>query len=299
MLCAAAALAQPARPRIFGIAHYATKVADIGKARAYYTGFLGFAEPFHLSNSDGSVNMAFIKINDYQYLELSPGLKADEDRLSHISFFTEDAEAMRRYLASKGIKVPDSVPKGRSGNLNFSVKDPDGHTVEIVQYMPDGWAMQNKGKYMPDSRVAQHILHVGVSIADANRAKAFYGGVLGFEEIWRAAAVGSPYVSWINMRVPDGGDYVEFMLYKDAPGLVQLNTFHHFCLESPNVAVALERVRGRDYSVTYGKAIEIKTGVNRRRLFNLFDPDGARLELMEPFTADGSVPVPTTLPLPR
>ena len=47
---------------------------------------------------------------------------------------------MRKYLASKGVKVPEKVGKGRIGNSNFNVKDPDGHTVEIVQYEPTGWS---------------------------------------------------------------------------------------------------------------------------------------------------------------
>ena len=35
-----------------------------------------------------------------------------------------------------------------------------------------------------------------------------------------------------------------------------------------------------------GKALEIRTGVNRKRQCNLYDPDGTRIELMEPFTID-------------
>src|SRR6185436_7959500 len=43
------------------------------------------------------------------------------------------------------------------------------------------------------------------------RARSFYGGILGFEEIWRGSAASSPTLSWVNMRVPDGTDYLEFM----------------------------------------------------------------------------------------
>jgi lactoylglutathione lyase len=42
-----------------------------------------------------------------------------------------------------------------------------------------------------------------------------------------------------------------------------------------------------------------RTGINRKRQVNLFDPDGTRVELMEPDTIDGR-PVPSsTLPPPR
>ena len=289
----------PARPRVYGIAHYATKVADIEKARAYYKDFLGFEEPFSLQNPDGAVTMAFIKINDYQYIELSPGLKPEEDRQSHISFFTDDAEAMRAYLGANGIKVPDRVPRGRSRNLNFTVKDPDGHGVEIVQYMSDGWALRNKGKFMPASRISQHIPHIGIIVGDVKAAQHFYGDILGFQETWRGSAARNTTVSWINMRVPDGGDYVEFMLYKDLPAPDKRGTSHHICLETPNIAQAVERLKARDYFFTYGKPTDIRTGINRKRQMNLFDPDGTRAELMEPMTVDGSAPAPSTFPLPR
>jgi lactoylglutathione lyase len=53
---------------------------------------------------------------------------------------------MRVYLASKGFTVPDKPSLGCIKNLSFTVKDPDGHGVEFVQYMPDGWSMREKGK---------------------------------------------------------------------------------------------------------------------------------------------------------
>jgi len=37
----------------------------------------------------------------------------------------------------------------------------------------------------------------------------------------------------------------------------------------------------------YAQPIEAKTGVNRKRQANLYDPDGTRTEIMEPGTIDG------------
>ena len=135
---------EPKRPRVLGVAHIALYVSDIGKSRAFYKDFLGFGEPFQLDKPDGSLSLTFIKVNERQYIELFPGLKPGDDRLNHISIQTDDAEAMRVYLASRGVKVPAQTPKGRIRNSNFNVKDPDGHTVEIVQYEPDGWSMCEK-----------------------------------------------------------------------------------------------------------------------------------------------------------
>jgi lactoylglutathione lyase len=276
----------------------AISVGDLDKARAYYKDFLGFSEPFSLTNPDGSVSLAFIKVNDYQYIEVSPGLKPGDDRLRHIAFYTDDAERMRVYLASRGVTVPDRVSKGRSGNLNFNIKDPDGHTVEIVQYLPDGWAMRDKGKFMTDARISKRIAHVGILVGDANAAVHFYGGILGFQETWRGSSTGT-VLSWINMHVPDGNDGIEFMLYKNLPAPDQRGTAHHFCLEVPSVSDALATLQGRPYAKTYDRPLAPQTGINRRRQLGVYDPDGTRTELMEPETVDGKPAVSSTAPPPR
>src|SRR6266851_3892677 len=118
----------PQRPRITGVAHIALYVHDMEKARAFYKDFLGLGEPFSLNKPDGELSMTFIKVNDRQYIELFPEVEPGSDRLNHISVETDNAEAMRVYLASKGIKVPEKVNLGRIKNLSFNVKDPDGHT---------------------------------------------------------------------------------------------------------------------------------------------------------------------------
>src|SRR5690349_10856259 len=126
----------PPRPKIIGVAHIALAVHDVEKSRLYYKDFLGFGEPYKLDNPDGSLSLTFIKVNERQYIELFPEKTPNTDRLLHISIEVEDAEAMRLYLRSKGLKVPDKVTKGRIKNSNFMVSDPDGHLVEIVQYEP-------------------------------------------------------------------------------------------------------------------------------------------------------------------
>ena len=273
---AAALLAQaqaPERPRILGIAHVALRVSDIEKSRAFYKEFLGFDEPFSLSNPDGSLSLAFIKINDQQYLELFPGLDPAADRLHHLALQTDDAERMGLYLAAHGVKVPDHVPKGRIGNLNFNITDPDGHTVEIVEYAPDGWSMREKGKFAPSSRISQHILHAGILVGDLAAAMHFTRDILGLREIWRGSSDGKT-LSWVNLQVPDGGDYIEFMLYRNLPAPAHRGVEHHIAVEVRSVAAALASLQARPYRQTYTRPLDPRTGINRRRQLNLFDPDG-------------------------
>jgi len=140
------AATKPVRPRILGVAHMALFVSDLEKARAFYETFLGYEEPYVLKGEDGSVRVAFIKINESQYLEIFTDSPKLEGHLNHIAFLTDSAEGMRAYLAFRGVSVPDKVTKGRIGNLNFNVTDPDGHTVEIVEYQPDSWTTRERGR---------------------------------------------------------------------------------------------------------------------------------------------------------
>ncbi|HWX54718.1 MAG TPA: VOC family protein [Verrucomicrobiae bacterium] len=289
---------QVTRPRILGISHMALYVSDLQKARAFYKDFLGYEEPYTLKREDGSDRIAFIKINEDQYVELFAEPPKQDGQLNHISFFTDSAEAMRAYLASRGAKVPEKVGKGKIGNSNFNITDPDGHTVEIVQYEPDSWTRREKGKYVPETRISMHMRHVGVVVGPLDPAVTFYRDTLGFQETWRGSSSGK-VLSWVNMRVPDGDDYIEFMLGSAPPDAAQMGGKNHICLVVPDIAKAVATLEARPARKNYTRPIEIKTGVNGKRQANLFDPDGTRVELMEPNTADGK-PVPSsTAPAPR
>jgi len=286
------------RPKILGVAHIALNVSDIEESRAFYKNFLAYGEPF-LLETDGNLNLTFIKVNDHQYIELFPGLDPKEDRLRHISVYTDDVDAMRVYLGSRGYKVPAKTPKGRIKNSNFTIRDPDGHGVEFVTYEPDGWSMRDRGKAMSEQRVSKRILHLGILVGSLGKSMEFYRDVLGFEEIWRGASRTSDALSWVNMRVPDGEDYLEFMLYDEEPAPDQRGVKHHICLEVDDVADAVRRLKERPYIAEYGRELEIKTGVNRKRQVNLYDPDGTRVEVMESRTVDGKPASSSTLAPPR
>ncbi len=285
------------RPRILGIAHMALYVSDLGKSRAFYKELLGFDEPFSLKRDDGSERIAFIKINDHQYLELFAEAPKNDGRLNHVSLYTDDARRMRDYLASQGVNVPEKIGKGRTGNYNFNIKDPDDHTLEIVEYQPDSWTARERGKYIPARRISAHLMHLGLLVGSVEPAMKFYRDILGLNEFWRGSASGKE-LSWINMRVPDGEDYLELMLYSKSPDEQTRGVKNHVCLVVPNVEKAVALLRSRAKRIGYTRPIETRVGINKKRQANLYDPDGTRIELMEPNTIDGK-PVPSsTAPAP-
>ena len=269
------------------------------KPAVFYKDLLGYEEPFSLKNADGSLSLTFIKINDRQYIELFPERQPDSDRLNHISRRNRrrggDAKVSRVRRASR---YPATVGKGRIGNANFNITDPDGHTVEIVQYLPEGWSRREQGKFMSDRRISDRMMHVGIIVNSLQPAMNFYEGVLGFEEIWRGSR-DNKVLSWVNMKTPDSSDYVEFMLHDPIPEPTKRGSAHHICLVVPDMDKAAAIIKERAAATGYTRPLEIRTGTNRKRQMNLFDPDGTRVELMEPNTVDGKPTPSATAPPPK
>jgi lactoylglutathione lyase len=164
--------------------------------------------------------------------------------------------------------------------------------------MPDGWMARDRGKFMPPEAISIDMRHYGILVGSLDAALSFYRDVLGFREIWRGSR-DEKELSWVNLQVPDGQDYIEFMLYGELPAPAKRGSQHHICLFVPDIAKALATLQPRAARVGYTAAMEPRTGINRRRQLNLFDPDGTRTELMEPSTIDGRPAPPSQAPPPR
>ena len=270
-----------ARPAIVGVAHIGLKTNDLAAARQFYTGILGFQEPFSLNKAPqdgGGLLLTYFKVNDHQYIEMFPELTDSKmDRLSHISFETTNAEQMRAYLASRGVKVPEKLEPMQDGNRGFDVGDPDGHDVEFVEYLPGSLHSRNFGKFLPDTRISQRIIHVGVIVKDRAAADRFYRDILGFKLQWQGGMKDQD-TDWVEMRVPDGTDWLEYMLNVHNPDPHQLGVMHHLSLGVPSIQAGYEIAIERGYK---GKE-KPQIGRDGKWQYNLYDPNFTRVELMEP-----------------
>jgi lactoylglutathione lyase len=272
------AQSQVERPPIVGVAHIGLKTKDLAASREFYGHYLGFEEPFTIDKPSGGLMLTYFKVNDHQYIEVFPELKSDtEDRLSHIALETTNIQQLRDYLASKGVKVPDTLKPGLDGNVSMMLKDPDGHNVEFVQYMPGSLHSKNFGKFLPDTRISQRIIHVGITVKDRAAADAFYRDILGCHDFWHGGMKDGRVV-WVDMRVPDGTDWVEYMLNVNNPSPKSLGVMHHLALGVPSVDAAYKTLQGRDMKIEQGP----KIGRDGKWQLNLYDPDLTRAELMEP-----------------
>jgi catechol 2,3-dioxygenase-like lactoylglutathione lyase family enzyme len=291
----------PQRPKITGISHAGYFVSDLSKANWFWHDFLGFDE-YTTLNKPGTdqTRIAFIKINDRQHIELfTDKPAAPPNMMSHLCFSVDDVEQMRTYLRSKGFDVkPGNGGKTRTGDYAFEIKDPDGTLVEFVQSLPTGIEAESAGKFMPGTRIADGIYHVGFLVGNLDKSLAFYEGVLGFHETWRGASTPDE-LSWVNLQVPDGSDYIELMLYRKLPET--FGTKNHVSLVVPDVQKAIAELQSRaayKTYLTYAKPLVMQVGKNGKRQVNLYDPDGTRVELMEARTVDGKAVPSSTAPPP-
>jgi len=124
------------RPPIVGIANFVVKTDNLEDARRFYSGTLGYDEVFRHRRHGNATDIAVFKVNDRQYIEVTPTLVSEsDDKLIQIGFETKDARRLRDYLAAKGVTVPAKTGKDEDGNYSFVVKDPEGHQVEFVEYV--------------------------------------------------------------------------------------------------------------------------------------------------------------------
>jgi catechol 2,3-dioxygenase-like lactoylglutathione lyase family enzyme len=280
LLCAAGGDARQtpaaARPVIAGVAHVTIQVSDLSKARQFYGALLGYSEIAPANRP----HVAVYAVNGRQRLIVRDGLPADRDeRFVNLAFEVVDVAAMRAYLASRGLSPGESAHDADAGGQAIAVNDPDGHPLQFVQ-------LDRSPRAVPASaaRLSTRILHAGLTVKDGAAADLFYKEALGFSETWRG---GRPegVINWINMRVPDGTDYLEYMLFPAAPPTRrQLGSAHHVALLVPDIQQALETVRARTRPDDPNHRANPAIGTNKRWQLNLFDPDGTRIELMEPWT---------------
>jgi catechol 2,3-dioxygenase-like lactoylglutathione lyase family enzyme len=265
--------AAPARPRLTGISHVAFRVSDETAARKFYGELLGLPE-----GARAAKGHPIFRVGGHQYLQLEPGLpESEEERLSHLAFATPDVKALAAHLTARGVQV--SQPAERCADTAIRVIDPDGHPIEFVQME---WPPKPTAGASPVA-LSTRLLHAGLIIKDEEAAHRFYRDILGFSDIWRGGRT-EGVISWVNMRVPDGTDYLEYMLQSSAPDRRQRGTLHHVCLRVDDIQTAWEAVGARSAAMGRPLSGQPNVGRNGRWQLNLYDPDGTRVELMEPFT---------------
>lgn len=272
----ATAQTAPARPKITGISHLAVYTSDPAATEHFYTVTVGAAKLADPENAEG-VRYAISPTQFVEVLPLPPG--AGVNRLDHTAWDTESAEGMRKYLRAKGWKTPARLSRGSDGSRWFEVLDPEGNRVQFVQ------APAHPKPVNAPNAIGHHIIHVGFLVHSAAAENAFYRDLLGFRPYWWGGMKDGE-VDWVSQQVPDGHDWLEYMLGAGAgkgipAGMTQnrLGVMDHFSVGEvsvPDTYAVL--VKGARLTGRHDQGPKI--GKDGKYQFNLYDPDGIRLELM-------------------
>ncbi len=282
LACGSSAWAQAAP--ITRIAEVEFKVSSLQKARGYYEGVLGFPEAFQVKGPSG-VAEVFYKVNDDQYIAVTPTLKPGElGRNDHIALQTPDIQAMRRAIAAQALN-PTPIATRADGNPVFSVTDPQGNKVEFIQYVPGSRQAQLRGKLDGSPRVSKEIYHAGLWESNRQAASAFYtklglvrGGMLpGTRGEYLEMGAHAIDLETKNPPIPDTpATHVRYLRE-------QYGSMYHVCVAVPDIQAAKRFVESRGHLTDAQVAVHI--GHNKHWMMNTFDPDGSRTEIMEPFIA--------------
>jgi len=289
----ASAQTAPVRPKITGISHLAVYTSDPAATDHYYREIIGAAKEPDPQNPKGA-RYAFSATQFVEVLPLPPN--SGVNRLDHTAYNTDSADGMRKYLAAKGWEVPKAVMKGSDGSRWFTVLDPEGNKVEFVQ--PPANA---KAPNAPNV-IGHHIIHLGILVHDRAKEDTFYKDLLGFKPYW-FGGMQEGKLDWVSQQVPDAHDWLEYMLTSGPSGSgIPANMSQHNLGVLDHLSVGEVSVPDAYKVLQAGNRLGgvhdsgAKIGKDGKYQFNLYDPDGIRLELMNfhasekpccsPFTAD-------------
>jgi hypothetical protein len=134
--------------------------------------------------------------------------------------------------------------------------------------------------------LSSHIIHVGFIIHNRADEDAFWRNILGFRPYW-FGGMRDDNPSWISLQVPDGTDWLEYMVVgtPDTIGIpptmsaANLGVLNHFSLGVTNTRDAYTLLWNGDR--LKGQKETPKIGRDAKWQLNLLDPDGTRAEIME------------------
>jgi len=277
----------PQRPKIYGLAYVRIKASDFQKSTETYSKILGLS-----SGTDGCVNVknpCFV-VNALQHVEL---VQADAGEpgswLEEVAYRTDNIPRMREYLQAQGVLVSE-VESTPNGAPLIESQDPEGNRIAFVQ-LDRGVTLTP----VTPTQVSYRIFHAGFVVRDLQIMKHFYVDQLGFRLYWKGGfkdlPPGTPEkdsdIDWYEIQVPNGSDWVEFMLNIPANADHQeLGVQNHFCLGVLNMEQALKQLHKNGLAPD-SKFADDKSEIGRdgKWQFDIFDPDLTRIELMEPTPA--------------
>ena len=265
---------EPKRPRITGIGSVTIYVANPQDAVNFYSKGLRYPNDRHTACS--SAPHTCLAVGNGQRLDVvSPSSPADGRYLGEITFETDDVFKLRSYLNSLNIKTSEIAKTAADRKyyaLHFSVLDPENHSIGFVTY--EGCVVCEGD---PFGSVSEHLIHAGFIVHDRAAMEHFYKDILGFRPYWHGG-MKDDRDDWVSLQVPDGSDWIEFMLnVPDNADQRLRGIMNHIALGVKDIHAAQEQLRKNGAPLTE----EPKIGRDGKWQLNLYDPGQTRIEFME------------------
>jgi catechol 2,3-dioxygenase-like lactoylglutathione lyase family enzyme len=257
------------RPHILGIDHVSFFTTQPDGVNKLYSGLLGFSSAPAVE-AGGTVR--YMIGEQWVGYSPAPDPKAT-DRMDHVAFATDNIVALRRYLTDKGFK-PSQIQGRSDHSLSFLVNDPEGHHIEFVE------RGKSDGTAHPASAVSRHMIHTGFVVYHREAEDHFYRDVLGFRLYWHGHDKPDTTDDWVAMQVPDGTDWLEYMLNQPEHMDLQLTgVMNHISVGVADMKKAQAIMESHGWKPHGDEAAEI--GKDGKWQLDVFDPDLSRVELME------------------
>jgi catechol 2,3-dioxygenase-like lactoylglutathione lyase family enzyme len=284
--CGYSQTAPSERPLILGIDHVSFYTTAPDGVKTLYSGTLGFASA---SPVEPGGLVRYIVGKQWVGYGATPNPDAI-DRMDHVAFATSNIVRLREYLIRKGVTVP-AIEKRTDHSLSIRVADPEGHPLEFIE------RRRVEAPASPDSTVSRHMIHVGFLVHNRDAEDHFYRDLLGFRLYWHGGMQPGA-TDWVAMQVPDGTDWLEYMLnHPDQADLRLMGVLNHISLGVADMKKAQATLEAHGWKPHGGEKAQM--GKDGKWQLNLFDPDLTRIELMEfkpvekPCCADFTGPHPS------
>lgn len=263
-----AAQREPARPKIYSIAFVRLKATDFEKSNAFYAKVLGLKPG--LDDCKG-ISAPCFAINPYQHVELTQtGSRAGGSFLEVVGFNVSDVAQMKKFLAAKGIAATE-ITRGPNGLRFIEASDPEGNRLAFVEL--SGGDAQIDGP----RQISNRMLHAGFVVKDLELMKKFYLNLLGFRLYWYGGFKDDG-IDWYEIQVPDGDNWVEFMLnISPTADHQELGVQNHFSLGVANANSAGSKLRENGAAKFDGPEV----GRDGKNAIDIYDPDLSRVEVMD------------------
>ncbi len=254
------------RPAITGIAYVRMYAADANASRSFYADTLGFEHK-------DMAGTAIYPISPSQWLEVRPMPQpTPRSKVAGVAFTTRDAAGLERYIRAQGVAITEPLHDGE-----FGVSDPEGNLILFVQ----GGAGQRAKRIT--SAISAHatshrIIHAGFVVQDRAAEDKFYLGLLGFKPYWHGGQT-DDRTDYVSLQVPEGTDWIEYMLNNPNPNARQLGVMNHFSLGVAHMDDAVQAL-ARNHCAG-PNCTKAQMGRDGKEQLNLFDPDFTRVEFME------------------